>query len=69
MANYLFASLVWGSLGVAMIVYAKKQAAILPFLGGLAILLASYFAPSAMTMSLICVFVMLAMYVLHRMGM
>ncbi len=64
--NSLWASLVWGSVGVAYLIYAKKQGRVVPAVGGLAILVASYFAESALTMSLVGIGLMVAIFFLAK---
>jgi hypothetical protein len=66
--SYLFASLVWGSIGVGFLVYGTKQKALMPTAGGLLMIVASYFAGSAMTMTLICAVLALIMLVLIKQG-
>jgi hypothetical protein len=66
--NLLFASLVWGAIGMGYFVYGKRQKSIVPWLGGVAILAASYFADSVLVMSLICVALIIATHWLVRQG-
>jgi hypothetical protein len=63
----LFASLIWGSVGVGYFIYGKKQRSWLPMLGGALMIAASYFA-SALMMSLICTGLMVAIYMLLKRG-
>ncbi len=49
----LFASLIWGSLGVGFAVYGKRQRAPGPLVGGIALVAISYFLGSALVMSLV----------------
>jgi len=66
--NTLFASLIWGSVGVACFIYGKKQSAWVPMAGGVMIVGVSYFASSALAMSLICALIIAAIYVLLKRG-
>ena len=66
--HFLFASLVWGSVGVGYFVYGKKQSSWLPMTGGVLMIAVSYFIGSALVMSLICVGLMAAIYVLLKRG-
>ena len=66
--NFLFASLVWGSIGVGYFIYGKKQQSIVPLIGGILMITASYFASSALMMSMICSALVAAVYVLLRNG-
>ena len=67
-AKFLFASLIWGSIGVGYIIYAKKQQEIVPFIGGLVMIAVSYFVSSALLMSLISVAVIVTVHLLLRRG-
>jgi hypothetical protein len=67
-ANFLFASLIWGSIGVGYFIFGKKQRSWVPMLGGFLMVLASYFTGSALLMSLICAAIMVAVYVLLKRG-
>ena len=49
----LLSSLLWGSIGVGCVIYGKKQTEAVPLIGGLALVAVSYFAPSALWMSLV----------------
>ena len=66
--NFLFASLIWGSVGLGYFIYGKKQGSWVPLTGGLAMMVASYFAGSALVMSLICLAIMAAVFFLLRNG-
>jgi hypothetical protein len=52
-SSSLFASLVWGSIGLGFAVYGKKQKAPAPLLGGILLMALSYFIGSALLMSLV----------------
>jgi len=67
-AKFLFASLIWGSIGIGYCIYGKKQQEIVPFLGGLAMIAVSYLVGSALLMSLISLVLMVVVYVLLRRG-
>jgi len=66
--NFLFASLLWGSIGVGYFIYGKKQQEVVPLAGGLAMIAVSYFASSALLMSLISIALMVAVYLLMKRG-
>ena len=66
--HFLFASLIWGSVGVGYFIYGKRQSSWMPMIGGLLMIAASYFAGSALLMSLICIGLMAAIYVLLKRG-
>jgi hypothetical protein len=67
-ASFLFASLVWGSIGVGYFIYGKKQQSLSPMVGGIVMIGVSYFVSSAFLMSLICVLVIVAVYGLVKRG-
>ena len=53
-ANFLFASLIWGSVGLGYFIYGKKQGLFSPMIGGVLMMATSYFAGSAWLMSVLC---------------
>jgi uncharacterized membrane protein HdeD (DUF308 family) len=67
-AHFLFASLVWGSVGVGYFIYGRKQGSWLPIAGGLLMIMVSYFVSSALLMSAICVAIMVGIYLLVKRG-
>jgi hypothetical protein len=67
-ASFLFASLVWGSVGLGYFIYGKKQGSWPPMIGGVIMMGASYFVGSALLMSLVSVGIIVAVYVLLRRG-
>lgn len=67
-ANFLFASLVWGSVGVGYFIFGKKQSSWPAMVGGIAMIVASYFVGSALLMSLLCIGLMAAVYFLIKQG-
>ena len=66
--HFLFASLIWGSVGIGYCVYGKRQQSIIPFIGGVSLIAASYFISSALLMSLVCIGLMAGIYVLVKQG-
>ncbi len=66
--HFLFASLIWGSIGVGYFIYGKKQSSWVPMIGGLLMIAASYFVMSAFLMSLVCIGLMAAIHVLLKRG-
>ena len=66
--NFLFASLIWGSIGVGYCIYAKRQRSLVPLVGGILMIAVSYLAGSALVMSLVCAGLMSLVYVLLRQG-
>ena len=67
-ANYLFASLLWGSVGMGYFIYGKKQSSWSPMIGGVLMMAASYFVGSAMLMSLVSLGIIVAVYFLLKQG-
>jgi hypothetical protein len=67
-AKFLFASLIWGSIGVGYCIYGKRQQSWLPMAGGILMIAASYFVGSALLMSLLGAAIMALVYVLLKQG-
>jgi len=66
--SFLFASLVWGSIGVGYFIYGKKQQSLPAMIGGILMIVVSYFVGSALGMSLICILLIVGVYVLTKRG-
>ncbi|SPE54246.1 conserved hypothetical protein [Verrucomicrobia bacterium] len=66
--EFLFASLVWGSVGVGYFIYGKKQQVVSAMAVGILMILVSYFVGSALLMSLICAGIVAAVYFLIKRG-
>ena len=66
--NFLFASLIWGSVGVGYCIYGKRQQSIVPFIAGVLMIGASYFISSALLMSLVGIGMMTGVYLLVKRG-
>jgi hypothetical protein len=67
-ANFLFASLIWGSVGFGYFIYGKKQSSWSPMIGGVLMMAVSYFISSALLMSLVSIGIIVAVYFLLRQG-
>ena len=67
-SSYLFASLLWGSIGVGYWIYGKKQREMMPMIGGVAMVALSYLISSWLLMSLLGVGSMIAIHWLMRRG-
>lgn len=65
-AKFLFASLIWGSVGFGYWVYGKKQQSMTAMIGGAVMMFVSYLIESALWMSLICIGLMVVLYYLIR---
>lgn len=66
--NFLFASLIWGSVGVGYWVYGKRQSSMSSMFGGVAMIAASYLVSSWLLMSLICLATAMGVYLLMKRG-
>jgi len=53
-ASFLFASLLWGSVGLGYFIYGKRQQSFAAMGGGILMMVMSYVIGSALLMSLIC---------------
>ncbi|HSH95906.1 MAG TPA: hypothetical protein VK968_17300 [Roseimicrobium sp.] len=62
----LYASLLWGSVGVGYWVYGKKQRSIVPMLGGASMIGVSYIAPTAELMSMGSIALIVAIHLIGR---
>ena len=67
-ASFLFASLIWGSIGSVMFMFGWKQKSTLPLAFGLALVGVSYFVASAFFMSLASIALLVLMYGLKKQG-
>lgn len=67
-ASTLFASLLWGSVGLGYFIYGKRQLSWVPMVGGLLMMGISYFVSSALLLSLICIALATCIYVLPNIG-
>jgi hypothetical protein len=67
-ASFLFASLLWGSVGFGYFIYGRKQGAWSPTFAGVAMMALSYFVASALVMSLLCIGIILGVYYFHKQG-
>lgn len=67
-SSFLFASLLWGSIGVGYFIYGKKQGATMPLIGGLAMIAVSYVVSGWLLMSLISIVLIVATHWLMKWG-
>jgi uncharacterized membrane protein YdcZ (DUF606 family) len=65
-SSFLFASLLWGSVGVGYWIYGKKQREMMPMIGGAAMIGISYLVSSWLLMSLLGLALMVAVYLLMK---
>jgi hypothetical protein len=66
--SFLFASLLWGSIGVGYCIYGRRQQSWAPFVAGVLMVAVSYLVGSALLMSVICLGLMAAVYALLKRG-
>ena len=64
--NFLFASLIWGSVGVGYFIYGKKQRSGPPMIGGILMIVVSYFVGSWLPMSLTSIAIIAIIHVLLK---
>ncbi len=67
-ASFLFASLIWGSIGLGYFIYGKRQQSISAMVGGILMMVGAYFIGSAVLMSLTSMAIMAAVYFLVTSG-
>ena len=66
--SFLFASLLWGTVGGGYLLYARKQREIVPFVGGVALIAVSFLVTSWFWMSVAGIAVMVGVYQLMKQG-
>lgn len=67
-SSFLFASLLWGSVGVGYWIYGKKQREMMPMIGGVAMIAVSYIVSSWLLMTLLAIALMVAVHQLMKRG-
>jgi hypothetical protein len=67
-ASFLFASLLWGSVGVGYLIFGKKQSSWPPMAGGVVMIGISYLVSSWLLMSLISIGLIVAIHLLLKRG-
>jgi len=67
-ANFLLASLIWGSIGVGYCIYGKREQSWVPMARGVPMVAGSYLIGSAVVMSLICALLIVLVYVMLKQG-
>jgi len=65
-AGYLFAALIWGSVGMGFFIYGKKQKSPVPLACGMILMGASYFARTTMSLSIFGCAVIAVIYILKK---
>ena len=66
--SHLFASLLWSSIGAGYCIYGRRQKSVVPLVGGVSMIAVSYLADSVLMMSLVCIGLMAAVYLLLKRG-
>ena len=66
--NFLFASLIWSSIGMGYWIYGKKQQSFFPMLAGGLMIVISSFLPSVLWMSVLCAGLIALVYFLAKQG-
>ncbi len=66
--SFLLASLFWGSIGVGLCIYGKRQQSWAPMCGGIVMIAISYLVSSALLMSLISLAIIAGIYLNARRG-
>ena len=64
----LFASLIWGTVGMGFFIYGKRQGAATPLFGGLAMIAISYFISSPLYLTLVSIAIICGIVWLTRQG-
>lgn len=65
-SNTLFASLLWGSVGVGFFIYGKRQREWIPIAGGVSLIAVSYLVSNWLWMSLASLALMAGIWILLR---
>jgi len=66
--SFIVANLIWGSVGFVYFIYGWRQKAMMPLLGGIAMIAVSYFVGSALLMSLLCIALIVGVHYLIKQG-
>ena len=64
--NFLFASLLWGSIGVGYFIYGRRQGKTIPLLCGIALAVYPYFMPNTAVLVLIGAIFVAVPYFIRR---
>ena len=63
---YLFCVLTWSAIGFGFFFYGKKQKRLIPMVGGILMMASTYFGGAPLTLSMICIAIVLGIYVLNK---
>lgn len=64
--TYLFAALLWGSIGMGFFIYGKKQKSLYPLIGGILLMGISYVIRTALYLSLASMAIIGGIYVMRK---
>jgi len=64
--GYLFAALIWGSIGLGLFIYGKKQKSLIPIVAGILLMSASYFTKKPMNLSLFGTAIIVIIFLLKK---
>lgn len=67
-ANFLLASLLWGSIGAGYFIYGKKTGATMPMIGGVLLVAVSYVVSSWLLMSVISIGLIVGVHQMMKRG-
>ena len=63
--TYLFAALLWGSIGLGFFIYGKKQKSMIPLVGGVLLMAVCYVVRTTLILSLASMAIIAGMYVMR----
>ena len=63
--TYLFAALLWGSVGLGFFIYGKKQRSMIPLIGGILLMAVSYAFRTPLSLSLVSLAIIAGVYVMR----
>ena len=66
--NFLWASCLWGAVATGYWIYGWRQRSLIPFLGGLVMMIMSFIGPNALVMSLVSIVAIVAVHWLLKRG-
>ena len=67
-ASFLFANLIWGTVGFGYFIYGKKQSSWVPMVGGVVMIAVSYIVGSALLMTVLSLGIIGAVYYICKQG-
>jgi len=64
--GYLFAALVWGSIGMGFFIYGKKKKRIVPLVGGIVLMGISYLIKTPLSLSCVSLVLIAGIYLVSK---